>query len=57
MYSNICADSRDRRRLDTGQVVQAINPHTNGPVGTRVLSFISAEHPLTVFTVDHPSQA
>lgn len=47
-----------RLRLDTGQVVHAINPHTNVlPVGTRVQAFISAEHPLTVFTVDNPSQA
>lgn len=40
-----------RLRLDTGQVIHAINPHTNIlPVGTRVNAFVSAEHPLTVFS-------
>jgi iron(III) transport system ATP-binding protein len=40
-----------RLRLDTGQVIHAINPHTNIlPVGTRVHAFVSAEHPLTVFS-------
>ncbi|MCK6540596.1 MAG: ABC transporter ATP-binding protein [Anaerolineales bacterium] len=40
-----------RLRLDTGQVIHAINPHTNIlPVGTRVQAFVSAEHSLTVFT-------
>ena len=40
-----------RLRLDTGQVIHAINPHTNVlAVGTRVQAYVSAEHSLTVFT-------
>lgn len=40
-----------RLRLDTGQIIHAINPHTNVlAVGTRVHAFVSAEHPLTVFS-------
>ena len=40
-----------RLRLDTGQAIHAINPHTNIlPVGTRVQAYISAEHPLTIFS-------
>jgi iron(III) transport system ATP-binding protein len=39
-----------RLRLDTGQVIHAINPHTRVlPIGTRVQAYISAEHSLTVF--------
>lgn len=41
-----------RLRLDTGQVVHAINSHTRIlPIGTRVQAYISAEHSLTVFSV------
>lgn len=40
-----------RLRLDTGQIIHAINPHTNIlAVGTRVQAYVSAEHSLTVFT-------
>jgi iron(III) transport system ATP-binding protein len=40
-----------RLRLDTGQIIHAINPHTNVlAVGTRVQAYVSAEHSLTVFT-------
>lgn len=39
-----------RLRLDTGQIIHAINPHTKIlPVGTRVQAYISAEHGLTIF--------
>ena len=40
-----------RLRLDTGQIIHAINPHTSIlAVGTRVQAYVSAEHSLTVFT-------
>jgi iron(III) transport system ATP-binding protein len=39
-----------RLRLDSGQVLHAVNDHTRIlPVGTRIRTFIKAEHPLTVF--------
>lgn len=42
-----------RLRLDTGQVLHAVNSHTRLiPVGTRVQAFIDAEHPLTVFSLN-----
>ena len=40
-----------RLRLDSGQVLHAITDHTRIlPVGTRVQTYISAEHSLTVFS-------
>ena len=40
-----------RLRLDSGQTLHAFTDHTRIlPVGTRVRSFISAEHPLTIFS-------
>jgi iron(III) transport system ATP-binding protein len=39
-----------RLRLDSGEVLHAVNDHTRIlPVGTRIRTFIKAEHPLTVF--------
>jgi len=39
-----------RLRLDSGQVLHALKPHTElfAP-GRRIIAFISAEHPLTIF--------
>ncbi|HEX5839810.1 MAG TPA: ABC transporter ATP-binding protein [Anaerolineales bacterium] len=40
-----------RLRLDSGQTLHAITDHTQIlPVGARVRAFISAEHPLTIFS-------
>ena len=40
-----------RLRLDSGQTLHAFTDHTRIlPVGTRVRTFISAEHPLTIFS-------
>lgn len=40
-----------RLRLDSGQALHAFTDHTRIlPVGTRVRTFISAEHPLTIFS-------
>jgi len=40
-----------RLRLDSGQILHAFTDHTRIlPVGTRVRAFISAEHPLTIFS-------
>jgi iron(III) transport system ATP-binding protein len=40
-----------RLRLDSGQILHAFTDHTkNVPVGARVQTFISAEHPLSVFS-------
>ena len=40
-----------RLRLDSGQTLHAFTDHTRIlPVGTRVRTFIRAEHPLTVFS-------
>lgn len=39
-----------RLKLDSGQIVHALKPHTELlPVGARVNVFISAEHPLSIF--------
>jgi len=39
-----------RLRLDTGQILHAINDHTKVlPVGTRVQAYIRTEHALTIF--------
>jgi iron(III) transport system ATP-binding protein len=39
-----------RLKLDTGQIVHALKPHTELlPVGARVDVFISAQHPLSIF--------
>jgi iron(III) transport system ATP-binding protein len=41
-----------RLRLDSGEVLHAANDHTRIlPIGTRVRTFIKAEHSLTVFRV------
>jgi iron(III) transport system ATP-binding protein len=40
-----------RLRLDSGQILHAFSDHTQIlPVGARVRTFISAEHPLTIFS-------
>lgn len=40
-----------RLRLDSGQTLHSFTDHTQIlPVGTRVQAFISAEHPLTIFS-------
>jgi iron(III) transport system ATP-binding protein len=40
-----------RLRLDSGQILHSFTDHTQIlPVGTRVRTFISAEHPLTIFS-------
>lgn len=40
-----------RLRLDSGQTLHSFTDHTQIlPVGTRVRTFISAEHPLTIFS-------
>ncbi|HEY3475345.1 MAG TPA: ABC transporter ATP-binding protein [Anaerolineales bacterium] len=40
-----------RLRLDSGQIVHASTDHTRiYPVGARVRAYVSAEHPLTIFT-------
>jgi iron(III) transport system ATP-binding protein len=40
-----------RLRLDSGQTLHSFTDHTQIlPVGTRVRAFISAEHPLTIFS-------
>ena len=40
-----------RLRLDSGQTLHAFTDHTRMyPVGTRVRTYISAEHPLTIFS-------
>lgn len=39
-----------RLRLDSGEVLHAVSDHTRIlPIGTRIRTFIKAEHPLTVF--------
>ena len=40
-----------RLRLDSGQLLHSFTDHTNVlPVGTRVRAFVSADHPLTIFS-------
>jgi iron(III) transport system ATP-binding protein len=40
-----------RLRLDSGQTLHSFTDHTNVlPVGTRVRAFVSADHPLTIFS-------
>ncbi len=43
-----------RLRLDTGEILHALKPHTASmPVGERVRVFVSAEHPLAVFQIGY----